>query len=59
MSMRVLEAILGKDVVAKLDADQVRELAEQLDAEILSDRELTTRLATVVLDAAKTLHTSN
>lgn len=52
MSMEVLRAILGSDVVDRLTKEQVTALANELDAEILRDSELSERLTKVVLAAA-------
>lgn len=52
MSMQVLYAILGKDVVDQMNPDEVAALAHQLDAEIFRDDLLTARLTKVVLDAS-------
>jgi hypothetical protein len=53
MSMSVLKAILGDEAVAKLSPNEVAALAHELDAEILKDEALTSRLSKVVLDASR------
>lgn len=53
MSMSVVKAILGREVVEQMSPNEVAALAHELDAEILKDDELTGRLSKVVLDAAQ------
>ncbi len=51
--MDVLRAILGAEVVNRLSPEEVAALAEELDAEILKDKELSARLSRVVREAAE------
>ena len=53
MSMQVLKAILGEEVVEQMSVGEVSALAQELDAEILKDEALTSRLSKVVRDAAR------
>jgi hypothetical protein len=52
MSMKVLKAILGDEVVEQMSLGEVSALAQELDTEILKDEALTNRLSKVVRDAA-------
>jgi hypothetical protein len=52
MSMKVLKAILGDEVVEQMSLGEVSALAQELDAEILKDAALTDRLSKVVRNAA-------
>jgi hypothetical protein len=59
MSMKVLYAILGEDVVDRMDPSEVAALAHELDAEILRDEALTARLTEVVMNASRAADSGN
>lgn len=59
MSIKVLVAILGQEVVDQMTPDQVRNLANILDDEILADEQLASRLSKIVTKAARRVRGTN